>query len=98
MLKQISVVIATYNRYHFLRHAIFSVRKELTCIPHEIIVIDGGSTDGTLKWLPFQKDIISIIQNNRGTWKGSHIERRSWGYFINLGFKCAQGKYLHAQR
>lgn len=94
MSKQISVVIATYNRYHFLRHAIFSVRKELTCIPHEIIVIDGGSTDGTLKWLPFQKDIISIIQNNRGTWKGSHIERRSWGYFINLGFKCAQGKYI----
>jgi glycosyltransferase involved in cell wall biosynthesis len=41
-----------------------------------------------------QKDIISIVQHNRGTWQCKPIERRSWGYFMNLGFKCAQGKYV----
>ena len=38
--------------------------------------------------------MISIIQHNRGTYQGKQIEQRSWGYFMNLGFKCAQGKYI----
>ena len=30
----------------------------------EIIVIDGGSTDGTCDWLAKQRDILTIIQPN----------------------------------
>ena len=94
--KCVSVVIGSYNRKRFLKLTIESVRKELSqaTFPWEIIVVDGGSTDGTLVWLMKQKDIISIVQHNRGTWQGKPIERRSWGYFMNLGFKCAQGKYV----
>lgn len=92
----VSVVLGSYNRKHFLKKTIQSVREEIENAPFisEIIIIDGGSTDGTLNWLKKQKDIITIIQHNRGTWKGNPIERRSWGYFMNLGFKCAQGKYI----
>jgi len=92
----LSVVLGTYNRKTFLKLTIESIRRELVNapFPHEIIVIDGGSTDGTIKWLAQQKDIISIIQHNRGKWRGKEIERKSWGYFMNLGFKCAQGKYI----
>lgn len=92
----LSVVLGTYNRKSFLKLTIGSVRKELdsTAISHEIIVVDGGSTDGTISWLARQKDIVSIIQHNRGKWRGKPIERRTWGYFMNLGFKCAQGKYI----
>jgi glycosyltransferase involved in cell wall biosynthesis len=90
----ISVVIGSYNRQRFLKLTIESIRKELESLKNEIIVVDGGSTDGTIKWLTNQKDIISIIQHNRGVWKGKKVERRSWGYFMNLGFKCAQGKYV----
>lgn len=94
--KIISVVLGSYNRLRFLKLTIDSIRRELDqcSFPSEIIVVDGGSTDGTLKWLAKQKDIISIIQHNRGKWRGKVIERRSWGYFMNLGFKCAQGKYV----
>src|SRR4051812_14880248 len=59
-----------------------------------MIVVDGGSTDGTLPWLIQQKDVISIVQHNRGEFRGRPIERRSWGYFMNLGFKATQGKYV----
>ncbi|MCX6698302.1 MAG: glycosyltransferase, partial [Methanomicrobiales archaeon] len=92
----LSIVLGTYNRKPFLKLAVESIRKELLKVsfPHEIIVIDGGSTDGTLLWLSQQKDIITIIQHNRGTWQGKEIERRSWGYFMNLGFRAAQGKYI----
>lgn len=90
----VSVVLGTYNRRIFLNLTIESIRKELHDFPHEIIVVDGGSSDGTLNWLARQKDIITIVQHNRGEWMGKTLERRSWGYFMNLGFKCAQGKYV----
>jgi glycosyltransferase involved in cell wall biosynthesis len=90
----ISVALGTYNRYKFLKLTINSIRKELSGFPHEIIVVDGGSTDRTLAWLTKQKDIITIVQHNRGKWKGKRIERRSWGYFMNLGFRVAEGKYI----
>ncbi len=90
----ISTILGSYNRLKFLKLTIDSIRKELEDIQHEIIVIDGGSTDGTLKWLSKQKDIVSIIQHNHGHWNNKKIPGRSWGYFMNLAFKCAQGEYL----
>ncbi len=92
--KQISVVIGSFNRFNLLRLCIDAVRKELDDFSYEIIVVDGGSVDGATEWLLQQKDIITIIQHNRGEWQGKPIERRSWGYFMNLGFKAAQGKYI----
>src|SRR5439155_15039977 len=90
----VSVVIGTYNRLRFLRATLESVREELAGVPHEIIVIDGGSDDGTIAWLTHQKDVITVVQHNRGIWRGRPIERRSWGYFMNLGFKAASARMV----
>lgn len=94
LAKELSVVIGSYNRLPFLKLALESVRAELREATHEIIVVDGGSSDGTLGWLCRQRDVLTVIQHNRGTWRGKSIARRSWGYFMNLGFKIAQGKYV----
>jgi len=90
----VSIVLGTYNRLPFLKLTVESIRQECKDLLHEIIIVDGGSDDGTLQWLSEQKDIITIVQHNRGEWQGKTIERRSWGYFMNLTFKCAQGKYV----
>lgn len=90
----ISVVIGSYNRNKLLQLCIEAVREELTDHSYEIIVIDGGSSDGTIDWLVQQKDIITILQHNRGEWRGKTIERKPWAYFMNLGFKCASGKFI----
>lgn len=90
----VSVVLGTYNRLPFLKATIKSVRREVSDVPHETIVVDGGSTDGTLRWLVSQKDVITIVQHNGGMWVGTPITRQSWGYFMNLGFKTAHGKFI----
>jgi glycosyltransferase involved in cell wall biosynthesis len=90
----VSVVLGSYNRMQFLPLTIESIRRELVDVAHEIIVVDGGSDDGSLAWLVRQKDIITIVQHNRGEWNGVPIKRRSWGYFMNLTFKAAQGEYV----
>jgi glycosyltransferase involved in cell wall biosynthesis len=90
----VSIVLGTYNRRSFLRAAVNSVRNNGMDFPYEIIVVDGGSTDGSLKYLASQKDVLTVIQHNRGSSLSSHGQRRSWGYFMNLGFKIAQGKYI----
>ena len=90
----LSFVLGTYNRNGFLQKAIASIRENHIRVPYELIVVDGGSTDGSLSWLVQQKDVITIIQHNRGEFRGRPVSRRSWGYFMNLGFKIAQGRYV----
>lgn len=90
----VSVVLGSYNRRAFLKTAIESIRRNGITVPYEIIVVDGGSTDGALEWLTRQLDVITIIQHNRTGMGEKSSGRRSWGYFMNLGFKSAEGQYV----
>jgi glycosyltransferase involved in cell wall biosynthesis len=90
----VSIVLGSYNRKQFLKQAIESIRRNGITVPYEIIVVDGGSTDGALEWLTRQPDVITIIQHNRTSVGEQSVKRRSWGYFMNLGFKCAEGQYI----
>jgi GT2 family glycosyltransferase len=94
MTPSVSVVLGTFERLPFLKLTIESLRSELDGTPHEIIVVDGGSADGTIQWLAAQKDVITIVQHNRGEWRGAPLPRRSWGYFMNLGFRAASSTYV----
>ena len=85
----VSVVLGSYNRVDLLRLAIESVRVSLEGIAGEIIVIDGGSTDGSTEWLLSQPDIITIVQNNRFHKDGKQYRRKSWGGFMNIAFRAA---------
>lgn len=91
---KISIILGSYNRKRFLKATIESIRSNNIKREYEIIVIDGGSSDGSIKYLIKQKDIITILQHNHGTWKGEKLRRKSWGFFMNLGFKSATGEYI----
>jgi len=55
------ILVATYNRLESLRWTIDSIDAGTRCF-HEIIVIDGGSTDGTIEFLRAHSGITPVFQ------------------------------------
>lgn len=55
------ILVATYNRLELLKKAIDSIASGTRC-PHEIVVIDGGSTDGTIEFLRAHPGITAVFQ------------------------------------
>ena len=74
----VSIVILTFNELEYTKKCVESIRRH-TPEPHEIIFVDNGSKDGTVKWL---KKLV----NEHGHYK--LIENGK-----NLGFAkgCNQG-------
>jgi glycosyltransferase involved in cell wall biosynthesis len=79
----ISVIIPTWNREQYLREAIDSVLGQ-SYENREIIVVDDGSTDGTVDMVSrFGDRVLLLRQDNRGT-----------GAARNAGIAQAAGTFL----
>jgi GT2 family glycosyltransferase len=55
------ILLATYNRLELLRTVLDAIEHG-TRTPHELIVIDGGSTDGTAEYLQQDARITAVLQ------------------------------------
>jgi GT2 family glycosyltransferase len=77
-----SVIIPTYNRLPLLQRTLASVEAQ-SHRDFEILVIDDGSTDGTLDWLAQQGALRVLVQGNRGP-----------GAARNSGAREARGDYI----
>jgi len=80
---KISVIITVYNYEKFIRETIESVLIQ-DCVK-EIIAVDDGSTDNSLKILTEYKDKIKIISKTNGGQLSA----------FNEGFKYAGGDIIH---
>jgi len=59
----LSLVTGTFNRQKHLSRMVDTFRANIpNFFPYEIIVVDGGSTDGTIEWCNAQSD-IKLIQH-----------------------------------
>ena len=56
----ISVIFGTYNRINMLKLAVESIRRSVGPFSYEIVITDGGSTDGSREWLAAQKDVVLV--------------------------------------
>lgn len=48
------IIVVTYNRLQYLKKCISSIIAS-TISPYRILVVDDGSTDGTVDWLKYQQ-------------------------------------------
>jgi glycosyltransferase involved in cell wall biosynthesis len=89
----LSYVTGTYNRIHSLQNMVNSVRSSIGAhwpgvsgLGYEIVIVDGGSTDGTIEWCKMQPDIVLVEQGELlGAIKA-----------FNAGFAAARGMYVVA--
>lgn len=58
-----AIILLSYNTLDYTKLCIESIRQNTLETNREIIVIDNASTDGSLEWLRYQKD-IKLIENS----------------------------------
>jgi len=76
-IRNISVVIPTYNRRQTIGRSIDSILNQ-TLFPSEIIVVDDGSTDGTSDYIQSNfPSIILLQQPNKGVSSARNMGIRS---------------------
>ncbi len=88
----ISVVIPTYNRKPILTKCLQALEQqqvpaELDNGGYEVVVVDDGSTDGTVAWLQTEADQYPHVRLFEQAHKGAAAAR-------NLGVEQAQGEII----
>ena len=77
-----SIVTPSLNMLDYLKRCCASVADQ-EGVAFEHIVMDGGSTDGTVEWLSRNGQITSVVQKDNGMYDA-----------INKGFLLAQGNIV----
>lgn len=80
----VSVIIVNYNTLHVLRPCIDSIVEHTKDIDYEIIVVDNGSTDGSVEALSGDKR-VTIVPTG---------ENLGFGKANNRGLEYAHGQYI----
>ena len=76
----LSVVTPSFNALRYLPDCVASVRHACAGIAYEHIVVDGGSTDGTVAYLEQQSDLRWLSEKDGGMYEA-----------LNKGIRMAQG-------
>ncbi|MBI9054685.1 MAG: glycosyltransferase [Bacteroidales bacterium] len=76
-----SVITANLNMLPYLKKCHASIMDQNVDVEH--IIVDGGSTDGSVEWIKDNPNIISIIGKDKSMYDA-----------INKGFDIAKGEYI----
>ena len=79
----VSIVVPTFNRLARLKRCVRAVREDVA-VACELIVVDGGSLDGTGDWLAQDRGLTVILEPGR---EGAVRA-------FNKGFRAARGRYV----
>ena len=82
-MTSVSVVMPVRNEAHTIRRSIESVLAQ-SLAPTDVIVVDGGSSDGTREILAEYGDRLTVLDNPKGIAASG----------MNIGIAVAQGSYI----
>ncbi len=83
---KVTVIIPSYNRASFIRETVESVLGQIY-ENIDLVVVDDGSTDGSLEILESYRDRIKLLRHEGGANKGQSAS-------INLGMRSSEGEYI----
>jgi glycosyltransferase involved in cell wall biosynthesis len=89
MKPKVSIIMATYNRAHFILETLLSIQKQ-TFVDWECIIVDDGSTDNT-------KEVIAPILENDSRFqflKRPDKYKKALPGCRNYGLDLAKGEYI----
>ncbi|KPA34233.1 hypothetical protein AMR50_0875 [Leptospira interrogans] len=95
---KISIITINLNNLEGLRKTLESVKSQ-TYTNFELIVVDGGSTDGSFEYLKSNLDLIKkfISEKDKGIYnaqnKGISLSKGEYLVFLNAGDTLLQKKY-----
>jgi len=82
----VSIVIPLFNRVDLTRRCLEALSQTVgASVPHEIILVDNGSTDATEEYLRLLGNNVVIIRNS---------DNLGFAKACNQGARAASGKYL----
>jgi len=90
---KISVVIPTYNRKHTLPRALDSVLAQ-SYQPFEIIVIDDGSSDGTIDLIKSKYPSIKLLESLKPSKSLKSYSPKGVSVARNVGIKQSKGDWI----
>ena len=83
MTAEIDVVIPTWNGRALLRSCLEHL--EAQTVPFRTIVVDNGSTDGTLEWIEREHPDVTLV---------GFPDNRGFAPAVNLGIKSGEAAYI----
>ncbi len=84
MTERIAVIIVNWNGLDYLQTCLSALLVQ-TEIAFETLVIDNGSTDGSVQWLQSTYPQVQLIRNS---------ENRGFAEANNQGIRATQGEYV----
>lgn len=84
-MKKVSIIILNWNGKELTRNCLKSIREHTDYPDYEVIVVDNGSTDGSVAMLEKEFPEAKLIKNDRNL---------GFGKGNNQGMEIAQGEYF----
>lgn len=81
----LSIIIVSYNVKYFLEQCLFSVKKAISNIQAEVIIVDNQSTDNSIPYLQAIFPQFTFYKNDKN---------EGFGKACNKGLSMASGKYV----
>lgn len=81
-MKKVTIIIPNYNGLHFMESCMQALQNQ-TCQDFDLLVVDNGSSDGSVLWLKEQNIPSIFLEENTG-FSGA----------VNVGIRAAKTPYV----